>query len=353
MRRFRAFLVLAGQQLKQPWFWVFLILFVLLGPAFVLLHSGTDLAERELRPLLSESATIDHFNTGAAATGYIGGFQDSPIELFRTPNSESAPSLPISPVFVSRWRWMPTSLRTAPSTWSFPIIGSLSNVYRNFLPFLMIVAGIMAFPSRRKLTVLRTLLPCDRWGCFLMITGALALQIAVLGVLAGASTGLALALAQGSSSGTIWFVGQYYGTIIVYALGFGLLGIVVAEFVRNRPIALLIGLVLIVGVWEYASPIPTTLYASLVHAVTGKALHEVGQNLILQDIVFLLRPPQFAFDSNRLSIVTLASEVEDPYITRSNLRRGLRLSWGALVAFASIWFVIGWFVFPRTVRMNS
>ena len=351
MRRFRAFLFLAETLLKQKAFWVFLVAIVLIGPVFVVLHSETNVAEREMRPLLSERVSVDHFKIGRTTS--LGFANKESILLFRTPNTESAPSFPISPVFVSRWRWMPTSLRTDPSSWSFPIIGSLSNAYRNFLPLLMIVAGIMAFPSRRKLAVLRTLLPCDRWSCFLMITGVLALQVVLLGVLAGASTGLALALTPGSASGTTWFIGQYYGTIIVYALGFGLLGIVLAEFVRNRPIALLIGLVLIVGVWEYASPIPTTLYASLVHTVTGKTLHEAGQNPILQDIAFLLWPPQSAFDSSRLSIMMLVSEVEDPYVTRSDLGRGLLLALGALAAFASIWFVIGWLVFPRTARINS
>ncbi|MCK5586930.1 hypothetical protein KAJ02_12735 [Candidatus Bipolaricaulota bacterium] len=353
MRRFRAFAVLAEGQLKQKSFWIFLIMVVLIGPVFVVLHSETNLSEREMRPLLSESATIDHFDIGVSATGYIGRFRKSAILLFRNPDSESAPEFPISPAFVAGRRLLPPVSRTVHSTWSFPLTGSLSDFYRNLLPILMTVAGILAFPSRRRLALLRVLLPCGRWGCFLMMAAVLVLQITMIGILAGASTGLALGLTQGPASGTSWFVSEYFAAIIVYGIGFALLGFVVVELVRNRAVALLIGLILLVGVWEYAAPMSAKLYTSLVQSVTGKTLLEPGQNPVFGYIGFLLLPPQNTFDSIGLTIQKLTSGVEDPYTPRSTVLRELAQLWARLVAFAGFWFAIGWIAFPRSARMIS
>jgi hypothetical protein len=99
MRRVRAFLFLAETLLKQKSFLVFLVIIVLIGPVFVVLHSGTDLAEREMRPLLSESATVDHFKIGRGTP--MAYANEETLLLFRSPDSESAPDFPLSPALAA------------------------------------------------------------------------------------------------------------------------------------------------------------------------------------------------------------------------------------------------------------
>jgi len=350
MRRFRAFLGFAGQHLRQPGFWIFLIAIVLIGPIFVLLHSETNLAEREMRPLLSESSSVEHFNT-KMFTPWTYANKEA-VLLFREPGSESSPEHPISPVFLAGWRLLPPVDWSRRSTWSLPLNGSLSDFYRWLFPILTTVAGILVFPSRRRFSVLRTLLPCGRWGCFFMIAGVLVLQIVLLGTLSGASTWLALILTQGAS-GTTWFVVEYFAVIIVYGLGFALLGIVVAELVRSRVIALLVGLVLVVVVWPFFSIGQTSLYVAVSQWSGTIADPEPYQYPVHWITSILLVPPESTFELLGITIERLASGYEDPYVTHSNIRLGAALLGARLVAFAGFWFAIGWVAFPRTVRMMA
>ncbi len=351
MRRVRAFLFLAETLLKQKSFLVFLVIIVLIGPVFVVLHSGTDLAEREMRPLLSESATVDHFKIGRGTP--MAYANEETLLLFRSPDSESAPDFPISPAFVASQQLLSPASRIGHSTWSFPINGSLSDVYRNLLPILMIVAGIMAFPSRRKLALLRVLLPNGRWSCFLMIAGVLTLQIILIGLLSGASTGLALALTQGAASGTIWFIGQYYGAIIVYALGFALIGFVIAELVRNRTVALLIGLVFAIGILPFASLSQAKLYIASLQWYSAPSVSGATGNPLLLVGISVLAPPETALDGLVWKIQSLGSGVEDPYGRDAHLRYQRALNWGSLAAFMGFWFAISWCAFPRSDRTAS
>ena len=322
MRRVRAFLFLAEEQLKRKSFWVFLIVIVLIGPVFVVLNSETNLAERELRPLLSESATVDHFKIGRSTLRGI--YNKESIMLFRSPNSESAPDYPVSPAFVR----------------------NLSGFYRTLLPILMTVAGVLAFPSRRRLAAIRIVSPCGRWGCFLMIAGVLTLQVVLLGVLAGVSAALALALTKELASGTIWFVGQYYGAVIVYTLGFALVGFVIAELIRNRTVALLIGLVLVIGILPFISLGQGKLYTASLQWYSASGA--TGNPLLLAAGISALTPPEAALD-RLLWKTQLARSPDDSRDTP--LQR--MLNWGSLAMFMGFWLAIIWFTFPHIPRKVS
>jgi len=348
MRRLRAFFALVESELKQPWLWVFLILIVLIGPTFVVLQSETDLPEREQRPLLSDSAMLDHFDKRVRkTTTYIS---DSPIMLFRDPVSQPAPGFPTSGVFAVSWQLLPMSNLSSYTKWSFPWKGSLVDANRDLLPILMIVIGILSFPARRRLNVLRIAAPCGRWGCFAMIVGFVCVQAVLVVLFSCVFTGLALMFTQAYATGMTGFITIYFSMTLLYGLGFALLGLLIAEVVQNRSVSLLIGLVVVIGVWEFASPMPVRFFRFAIQSVTGLSISAPLQHPAVRYLHALLQPSEMQFESARLMLQQLASDSDVWIVTRADLHRGLILPGAGLAGFAGFWVALGWLAFPRIVR---
>ncbi|MBU1050694.1 hypothetical protein KKG90_11800 [Candidatus Bipolaricaulota bacterium] len=347
LRFFRAFLVLLEERLKLRSFIVFTVLAALVGPVFVVLNSVTNLESRESRPLLSEKASVNHFNIqgyGRALPGSEGA-----ILLFRESPTERAPEFPISPAFITNGRLNASSTLFTSPPWSTSSRGNIADFYQVLFPLLMVVMGIVALPSRRKLALLHIALPWGRWGCFILTAGVLVFQVSLLVVASGSTTGLSLIATQGGTLASAGFVATYFTAILVYGLGFALLGFVLSEFIRNRPIALLVGLVLIIGIWVFVSPLPARGYASLIKSITGSLPYQ-SQDFAIKLAWQLLQSPFYAVTNVARSAETLAAKVDDPYRSRADLHRALGLSFIGLGLFACFWLIVGWIGFPRTAR---
>jgi len=344
LRFFRAFLTLLEERLKLRSFIVFIVLAALVGPVFVVLNSEINLESRESRPLLSEKAAVRHFNTQRTLPG-----TESALLLFRDTPAELAPEFPISPAFVTAGRLDPLSTLTMSPPWSTSSRGNISQFYQVLFPLLMVVMGIVALPSRRKLARLHIALPWGRWGCFILTAGVLVFQVSLLVVASWVTTGLSLIATQGGTLASAGFVATYFAAILIYGLGFALLGFVLSELIRNHPIALLVGLVLIIGVWEFASPLPARGYSSLIESVTGSPPYK-SQDFAIAFVGQLLFSPGYAVQVVTASARTLSTKVDDPYPSREALQGLLGQSFIGLALFACFWLYVSWIAFPRTAR---
>jgi len=347
MRRVRAFLFLAETLLKQKSFLVFLIVIVLIGPVFVVLNSETNLESRESRPLLSEKVSVNHFNIQGYGRALPGS--EAAILLFRDTPAELAPEFPLSPAFVTTGRLNPLSALFVSPPWSTSGRGNIAQFYQVLFPLLMVVMGIVALPSRRKLTRLHIALPWGRWGCFILTAGVLVFQVSLLVIASGATTWLSLIATHGGTLASAAFVATYFAAILIYGLGFALLGFVLSELIRNRPIALLVGLVLIIGVWEFVSPLPARGYSSLIESVTGSPPYK-SQDFAITFVGQLLFSPGYALQAVTASAQTLSTKVDDPYPSREVLQGLLGQSFIGLTLFACFWLFVSWVAFPRTAR---
>jgi hypothetical protein len=347
LRFFRAFLTLLEERLKLRSFIVFAVLAALVGPVFVVLNSETNLDSRESRPLLSEGASVNHFNIQGYGRALPGS--ESAILLFRDTPTELAPGFPISPAFVTTGRLNPLSTLFKSASWSTSTRGNIPQFYLVLFPLLMVVMGIVALPSRRKLALLRIALPWGRWGSFILTAGVLVFQVSLLVIASGATTCLCLIATQGGTLASAGFVATYFAAILVYGLGFALLGFVLSELIRNRPIALLVGLVLIIVVWEFVSPLPARGYSSLIESVTGSPPYK-SQNFAITFVQQLLVSPRYALQVVTASAQTLSTKVDDPHPSREALQGFLGQSFIGLSLFACFWLYVSWIAFPRTAR---
>ena len=153
---------------------------------------------------------------------------------------------------------------------------------------------------------------------------------------------------QPGPNGVIGFIAATYGLALLYAGGFGLLGLAIAGAVRHRGLALLLGLVLLFGCWDFVSPLPSRLYGIVIQFATHRSVIDPSQHPILQTVGILLRPPQTTVDYVQKTLQSLASNHGTLIASRS----GLLLHGAGLGCFALFWLVIAWVAFPRTVRMQ-
>lgn len=333
MRRFRAFTFFAGNRLKRKSFWAFLAIAALVGPIYVILDSQTQLDVWENRPLLSETATVEHFNTGRSATGFVGGLRDAAVQLFRMSETETPFGNYVSPVFAPgrlsrpRKQWPSSILPLAASS-------TLFDFHRHILPILMLVIGILALPSRQRMSVLSRLLPCGRLGFFLMIVGSLVTHVALLVLLSDAFTAAALAITQGLPCATATSIARYSGMVFIYAMAFAFLGLVVGGVMRSRTIALMIGLALVIGVLPFASLAHARWYSVFLQWASAPSASAAMENPLLKLGMSLLMPPQWALNGLPLQMQWGTSTV----------------SWGALSLFMTFWLCIAWIAFPRLAK---
>ena len=341
MRPLRAFLFLVGAQLKQKSFWAFVIVFVLIGPVFVVLHSQKELDTRERRPLLSEKATVDHFDTSTYALATYGN-KDTML-LFRSPASESILQAIISPALSTGLQLMPASSRTGYSWWSFTANGSLSDFHRLLLPVFMALAGVLILPSRSRLAALRVLLPTGSWGCFLMVSGVLMLQIFLLGVMSGLATGLALILTQSAAPVTFVFIAGYFGGVVICGIGFAMIGLAAAGLIRNRSLALLIVLVLVIGVSPFVSLAQNRLFAAAARwsPEISAVFLSPSPTLLYWVTSSILVPPQ--------TTLFWLSQIGQQMTFEISPMLILAQLWARLLVFAGFWFVMAWVRFSRMV----
>jgi hypothetical protein len=351
MRRLRAFRALAGIELTRGWFWVFLSLTALVGPAFVLLHARTEQATWEMRPLLSESATVDHFNTrGHSPTARA---DEGGILLFRTPSWGSSIQAPFSSAFRPGWHLDPAPDRRTTAGWTGSL-GSLSthagasDFHQLVLPVLMLVAGVLSFPSRRELTALRIILPAGRWGCFAMLSGVLAFQVLLLSAASGIGTVVTMLAISGPDWKTLAFCTAYFGAVFVYGLGFALLGLVIAELARRRSLALLLGLAFIVGVHPLTAYVQARLFVVGSQVQQLSQLDRIAPDSLLAWIANVYAPLSWTFERLYLGTQQLISGLHADVFVTVPAGHDLMMWWCSLAVFAGSWFALGWLCFPRS-----
>lgn len=347
MKFFQAFFALLENRLKRRSFVVFIVLTALVGPMFVILNSVTDLEDRQSRPMLSQSATVNHFNRQVRGMGLPGS--ESAVLLFRDGTAEPAPEFAISTAFITDRRLDASSTLFKRVPWSTSDRGSVVNFYRVLFPLLMVVMGIVALPSRRKLALLHIVTPWGRWGCFILIAGVLVIQVSLLIIASGAATGLSLIATQAGTLASAGFVATTFAAILIYGLGFALLGFVLSELIRNRPIAMLVGLVLIIGVWEFVSPLPAQGYASLIESITGSLPYQ-SQDSTVKLVDQLLQSPLYALTHVAGIAEGLSSTGDDPYRSQRDLQESLIIPFIGLALFSCFWLYVSWIAFPRPTR---
>ncbi len=339
MRQLVAFLYLAGEELKAAPFWIFLIAVALIGPAFVMTDSSTARDVWENRPLLSEPAAVEHFNTGASATGFLGGDRDAAVLLFRTPETEIPSGNDVSPIFAPGWRTQPLRL-TSYSSQALAAPSSLLDFHRRILPILMILIGILALPSHSKRSVRHRLAPCGQLGNYLMIAGVLGARVALVAAVSCVFTGVSLAITDGLSTATATFTVSYFAAVAVYGLAFAFLGLAIRSVIRNLNMALMAGLACGIGVLPLVFAAQTSIYRAFFWTSSATASAAM-QNPIIIIGNSLLNSPGAVLEkltaTQQRAVLGIAGNTVGSSV----------LDWSALALFLTFWIVIAWIAFSR------
>ncbi len=353
MRWLRTYGSLIRADLTRGPLWWFLLAVALVGPCFVVFHVVTDRTTWEPKPILSEPASIEHFDTSMSLLSYLNG---EAVGLFQSPQVESSTDLPFPRAFLIGWALVPASNRldVGTSTWSLPNVGSALDFYRLIFPILMAIAGVLALPSRRRLSLLRTVVPSGRWGCFLLFSGRLLLEVALLGAITAVLLGAAMSLIGQPASGA-WLFGLRYGALLtVYGAGFALFGLTVAQVVRRRSIALLVAAALLIGVAPFVSIGQSHLQDALVDAFPAIVSSQPSESppAVSWITSSVLVPPQ-----DTLYQLAQRTWIEVPESWQAGIARfampSLASLWVRLIWFVAFWWLIGWAVTPRRVERGE
>ncbi len=341
MRLLHALIGLTKSDACRRSFWGFAGIAFLLSFAFVLLHVLTDQSTYELRPILSEPATVTHFNTRHLSS-WING---EAVGLFRTPNVEHADESSLVPIFryVSFCPLRP--FRSGTTTWATLLHGNLFEVHRLLLPVLMAVVGVLAALSARRSDLLRTVMPCGRWGCYGLAVAVLAARVALLSLAAAAGVLVLSPWLDGSTVPSLGFVLGYCGAVFAYGLGFALFGFTLAETVRDRRWAALAAVALLLVVAPWVALAQGRIDAWISQASRGlSALQSPGHPLVWVRSA-ILTPPRTTFARITYLMLADAAGTSTTAVASTYARLGVQFLFPI-----ALWLALGGVAFSRLVR---
>jgi hypothetical protein len=343
MRLLHAFIGLTKSDACRRSFWRLAAVVFLMAFAFVFFRVVTERPVYELRPILSERATVTHFNTRHSSSLIDG----EAVQLFRTPDEE----FPDESLLVSIFKVTGSSplrpLGSGTATWATLLRGNLSEVHRLLLPILMAIVGVLAAPSARRSDLLRTVMPCGRWGCYGLTIAALAVRVALLSLAAAVGVLVVLPWLRGSALASLGFVLGYCGAVFAYGLGFALFGFTLAEIVRDRRWAALTALALLLVVAPWVALAQVRLDAWIAQTTSGfPALQSPSHPLYWVRSV-ILTPLRTTFA--RIPRWMLADAAGTFVITGASMPSYAQLGVQLLFPIA-FWLALGGAAFSRSVR---
>jgi len=354
VRSYRTCRRLFGHALRQPWLWVLAAALALAGPVYVLAPSTHNTDTTTLLPLISERATIEHFDT---SYGGRAARDDAPMLLFRSPASEPAVHDPLVSVF-SRYRISPVMSEGA--LFLYPYTGrgfSLSQVgfdatRGNLLSLHMLIAplfaailGMLALPDRRRLTALQMVSPLGRERTFLAITAGLAIQLMLLAlIVAGA---LLPTLLLGETSGHVLaFVGQYACLLLLYTLPFAAAGLALSGLIRRSELGLLAGGALVLLILPAFSYLVQLLALRIPEWATESAVVRWLLGAIRFPSAMLFPSGVFALLVQLVGPGRVLGQTSVPALSIVSQLLQLALS-------TVLWILVAWAAFPRWRRSRS
>jgi hypothetical protein len=343
MRPLNALAHVTGTELRQRSFWLLLAIVALMGPAFILFGALTDHPVMELRPVLSEPASIADFSSQSNASWT----NEEARELFRTPESVPSSESSFFQIFGPGDSSSLSPRRIFAAPWETTIRGSLFDIHRLLLPILMAIVGVLAAPSTRRFALLRIMLPYGRFGRYGAIVIPLVIQVAWIG-LAGAA-GVCLTLLGLGSNVSMVFIIEYFGAVFAYGLSAALFGLTVAEVVRDRGIAVLLSIVLLIAVAPWLARGLSRIDAWVVQATSSIPNAGTAGHPLYWVRTAILTPPRTTFVWITRTLM-LSAAGASPYNESAAL---MLANWGfRLLVAIGIWFAAGAVAFQRMDRRS-
>jgi len=343
MRLLHALVGLTKIDAHRRSFWGLTIVTFLMAFVFVLLHVLTDQSAVELRPILSERATVTHFDTRHA----IWGIEDGIAELFRTPDAELSDESPLSSIFGFERASHLQPFRSGNATWVKSIRGNLFEVHRMLLPLLMTIIGVLAAPSARRSALLRTMMPCGRWGGYGLVIVALATRVALLSLAAAVGALILLPWLRESAVASLGFLSGYCGAIFAYGFGFALFGFTVGGIVRDRRLGALVAIAALLVVAPWVALAQGRIDAWISQAASGFLALQSPSHPLYWVRKAILIPTETTF--GWITQVMLARTMEGQVASGLQAVATGHL-WFRFALFIGWWAVLGGAVFPHSVR---
>lgn len=340
MKAFRTFRWLIGQSVKSLWFWGLVLLAAFSGPLLITtapVNRTTEAAS--LLPVLSEQATVSHFDTSRQFRSPIG---DAPILRFRTSATERDPAIPLSPAL---------SYRTLSSTNSMGAYflrdrgfdltrGSLLSLHQAILPIVSAALGVLSLLGRRQRATLQTVAPCGRGMLFGMIAGSLVLELAMVSLAIGLGLGGSLAVVNGATAEAFRFAGSYSVLVFFYALVFTGVGMAIGGLIRSQSAALLIAAASLFGICPLLERVRSVLHGILPQWLLDNPVSAWA-------VASLLNPPQATFDRAVYGLLQRAAAISGTEAQAASAVHSLADLLPRLGVIAVLWWLVAWGTFPR------
>lgn len=338
-----ALLGLAKMDAYRRSYWGMTIIVFLMAFVFVLFHVVTDRPAHELRPILSERATVTHFDTRHPSLRIDG----EAVQLFRTPNEELPDASSLVPMFQVSGSSPLRPLGSGTTTWATLLRGNLFEVHRLLLPILIAIVGVLAAPSARRSDLFRTVMPCGRWGCYGLLITLLALRVALLSLAVGVGIFVLAPWLQSDAVASLVFVLGYCGAVFAYGLGFALFGFALAEIVRDRRMAALIAVALLLVVAPWVALAQSYINAWIAQATSGFPALQSPSHPLVWVRSAILSPPKttFAWITHLLLRQARAASIVTTSSTPTIVRCVVQLLFPIV-----FWLVLGGVAFSRSVR---
>jgi len=344
MRLLHAFIGLAKSDAYRRSFWRWTAIVFLMAFVFVFFRAVTERPVYELRPILSERATVTHFNTRHLSSRIDG----EAVQLLRTSNEKLPDASLLVPIFQVRGSSPLRPLGSVTDTWATLLCGNLFEVHRLLLPVLMAIVGVLAAPSARRSDLLCTVMPCGRWGCYGLAVAVLAVRVALLSLATAVGVLVLLPWLRGSALASLGFVLAYCCAVFAYGLSFALFGFTLAEIVRDRRMAALIALALLVVVAPWVALAQGRLNVWIAQATSGFPALQSPSHPLVWVRSAILTPLKTTFEW--IPLVMLADAAGTSATTAASTYGRLGVQFLFPIGF---WLALGGAAFSRSVRRRS